>query len=76
MHDFFRYAHAYRVYRPDKLYREGYTTVATLILKGLATCGGSTKNGGWGGGRLLPMTAYFPIGRYMKDVPFPPKKVI
>ena len=31
MHDFFRYAHAYRVYRPDKLYREGYTTVATLI---------------------------------------------
>ena len=50
MHDFFWYAHAYRVYRPDKLYREGYTTVTTLILKGLATCGGSTKNGGWGGG--------------------------
>ena len=32
--------------------------------------------GGGGGGRLLPMTAYFPIGRYMKDVPFPPKSVI
>ena len=35
-----------------------------------------TGGGGGGAGRLLPMTAYFPIGRYMKDVPFPPKSVI
>ena len=32
--------------------------------------------GGGEGGRLLLMMAHFLNGRYMKEVPFPPKNVI